>query len=752
MRDLFLLRLYKNKLPQLCLGFACLLFLFVGMIIHIPGVTFSINRLNSLIYDSTLHFFHHGYQEKTRVVIVDIDDISIHKEGRWPWPREKMSTLLLKLKNSGVVVTSFDIILSDSEINYAVGIEQQLQHITNISPTQVVELSGLLKKITQDIDGDTLFANSMHDYDVVLGFLFHHLEDVQNGMLPPPLRDLSGTLLTADSFAAQNFKGYNANLKLFMESAKHGGFVSNLPDDDGVVRQGLLLAGHDNNLYPSFALMTVMRYLLADAVELKFHKNSREKTLYGIEVQGGKFIPTNARGQILIPFWGEAFTLPFYSATDILNDKVDVKELQGAIAIVGSSTTLLSDLHRTPISDSFPGVEMVGNMVAAMLGDEVATRFIWASFHGLAYFSLFGLLLVIIVPFLGAFLRVFCALFLIILILAANSLIFFKLNLFIPSAPLLILIILITITNYLYEFIAEKKQKQYIKQLFGQYVPESYIKELLDSPEKSTMEGKTLDMTVLFSDIRNFTGVSEQLDAVGVKYLLNTVFTPITEIIYNHRGTIDKYVGDMVMAFWGAPIPITGKGHAYHAITASLEIVNELPHINEIMKQNNLPSINMGIGLGTGLMNVGDMGSKFRRAYTVLGDVVNLTSRLEGLTKYYSVNILVNEDTRKNQDDFLWRKIDKVAVKGRAQYLYIYEPMGLLNEMSVNTINEIETYHKALDYYFAQNWELAEELFEYLITQHPDYLLYQLYRRRVANFKLQPPSKDWNGVYTHQEK
>ncbi|MDR3441817.1 MAG: CHASE2 domain-containing protein [Legionella sp.] len=751
MRLQFLSKLYKNKFNQILLSLACVILILLNLVLPIPGVNLFVERLDSFIYDQTLQLFHHEYQEKTRVVIVDIDDMSIYKEGRWPWPRDKLAQLLLKLQKNGVVITSFDVIMSDPEVNYAIGLKERIQNITNMSPTELTELASLLTKAIPAVDNNQIFANAMQSYDVVLGFLFHNLEDVRKGMLPPSLTNSQGQLLKADSYSAQIFRGYNASYKLFMEAAKHGGFASNLPDSDGIVRQGLILAGFENKVYPSLALMTVIRYLLAEHVDLKFHKDINGTNLYGIDVEG-TFIPTNAHGQILIPFWGQPLTLPFYSATDILHDKVSANELQGAIAIIGSSTIMLSDLHRSPVAKSFPGVEMVGNMVAAMLNKQVATKYNWSSIEGIIYFSLFGMLFAFLIPALGVLSRILIALAAIGIILASQISVFTSNNLYIPAATLLTLILLQTILNYLYEFFLERQQKHQIKQLFGQYVPESYIKELLDAPEKSTMEGQTRDMTVLFSDIRSFTSTSEGLDAVGVKHLLNTFFTPITEIIYNHQGTIDKYVGDMVMAFWGAPIPIAGKGHAYQAITATLEIFKALPSINEVMRANNLPNVAIGIGLGTGLMNVGDMGSKFRRAYTVLGDVVNLASRLESLTKYYGVNVLVNDTTRENQDDFLWRTVDKVAVKGRQAALVIYEPLGLLTEMPPEVVQEVEAHHKALEAYFAQHWTVAKRLFEELKERHPNTLLYQLYINRSNAFIAEPPPEDWDGVYIHKEK
>lgn len=208
----------------------------------------------------------------------------------------------------------------------------------------------------------------------------------------------------------------------------------------------------------------------------------------------------------------------------------------------------------------------------------------------------------------------------------------------------------------------------------------------------------------------------------------------------------------MVIAFWGAPIPIENQGHARQAILSALQIFKDLPAINEQLMLNGLPTVALGVGIGTGLMNVGDMGSKFRRAYTVLGDNVNIASRLEGLTKYYNVKILVNDHTRENQDEFLWRSIDRVSVKGRKTAFTIYEPLGLLSEVHAHRIEEVNLYHLGLDLYFAQDWSKAADLFLKLQQEYPDTYLYQLYHARIEQYSKNPPPGDWDGVFVHTEK
>lgn len=746
-----LYRAFSSKKVQIALG---LLSLLLVLVINFSTLTTLIDRLNFFIYDQTLSLPFTPYKEVTKLVIVDIDDESFAKEGRWPWPRNKLAHLISNLQKAGVVVAGADIIMSSPEINYAIGLKNRLidlNQINAIAPQNQPLLKEMLDKIAPEVDNDEELARALKNYDVSLGFLLHNIKNVQLGTLPSPLVTQTGQLLNPNAFNAQYFQGYNASLKLFMEAAGHGGFVTNLPDSDGVIRRGLLLASIDNKVYPSLALSVAMRFLLADHLDLKIQNTLTGKKLYGIEL-AGTFVPTNARGQILIPYWGGPFTLPFVSATEVLNETMDMKSLSGSIAIIGSSALMLSDLHPSPTARVFPGVEMVGNMVAAIVGQQLSTQYDWYSPLGITVIIVFGMLTALMMPFLTIPWLMLTLILLCSAIIAACVAILVFYKLFIPVGVLLVIALLQAMANYSYQFVLEKRQKSQIKQLFGQYVPESYVDVLINTPDLSSMEGQLRELSVLFCDIRSFTTVCEQLSATDVKRLLNNFFSPVTKIIFDNQGTIDKYVGDMVIAFWGAPIPIENNKHARQATLSALSMFKALPVINQQLIENGLPSINIGMGIVTGLMNVGDMGSTFRKAYTVLGDNVNLASRLESLTKYYDVPILVNDITRAEQSDLLWRTIDKVVVKGRKSAVTIYQPLGFLNEISPEIKEEIDAYHKALDYYYAQHWDTCLDLFTTLHAKYPTTYLYTLYLSRIQQHKENPPPKDWDGAFTHTEK
>ncbi|CZG18705.1 TPA: CHASE2 domain-containing protein [Legionella pneumophila] len=733
------------KWTEFFLGLAVTLLVLLTLFFNVPPLNSLISQFEGRVYDQIINFNWHSKPENLKVIIIDIDEKSLEQEGRWPWPRSKIAELLNKLQENGVVTVGFDIVMSEAETNYALGLIEKLSQFSGKMTTDQKQLIATLNSVANQVDNDQTLVNALGKNNAILGFFFHNSEGIRKGSLPTPLRDTDSNPLLASKLSVYQFTNFNGNLAAFTAAATSGGFVTNLPDKDGVVRHALLLANYKNNLYPSLSLAIAMNYLLTDKVNLKKYNNE----LTGIELDGLQ-IPTNRKGQILIPFWGGPGTLNYYSATDILNNQFNPEELAGSIALVGSSITLLSDLHHTPVSQLFPGVEIVGNIVKGLVEQKIPREFDWESLQGKFCLVIFGLLFALVFSSIGIFGKLLIFFITTIVILTNTVILFVFYNNYVPPAFLLTITTLQTFVNFSYSYVIEKRQKRRISELFGQYVPKEYVKELIEHPEHHTMEGLNREMTVLFTDIRNFTTISETLGAGGVKQLLNSFFTPMTKIIFEHRGTIDKYVGDMIVAFWGAPIE--DKEHANHAVLCSLSCFEHLPQINTHLLEHGLPQVNIGVGIATGPMNVGDMGSEFRRAYTVLGDTVNLASRLESLTKFYQVNILVSDKTRSHLDSILWRTVDKVAVKGRKSPLTIYQPLGIVEQASARLLQEQEKYETALAHYYNQDWHVAEIIFNELKNVNPKIYLYQMYLERIAAFKKKRPSPHWDGVYVHRSK
>jgi adenylate cyclase len=323
-------------------------------------------------------------------------------------------------------------------------------------------------------------------------------------------------------------------------------------------------------------------------------------------------------------------------------------------------------------------------------------------------------------------------------------------NLVMPLASLLILIVTIYVVNMAFGYFVESRGKRQITKLFGQYVPPELVDEMAKAPNAFSLKGESREMTVLFSDVRGFTTISEGLVPEQLTELMNAFLTPMTHVIHDQRGTIDKYMGDAIMAFWGAPVKDTL--HAKHALDAAMGMIEALKRLQQDFVVKGWPPINIGIGLNTGVMTVGNMGSQFRMAYTVMGDAVNLGSRLESLTKNYGVQIMISEFTRIQVPEYACRELDVVRVKGKAQPVKIYEPMGLQSLLTPKENELLSQYHQALEAYRRQDWANAEDLFSACVTIEPQRKVYQLYLDRIAYFKQNSPGGDWDGVFNFDTK
>ena len=317
-----------------------------------------------------------------------------------------------------------------------------------------------------------------------------------------------------------------------------------------------------------------------------------------------------------------------------------------------------------------------------------------------------------------------------------------------PVIPVLLLVLALSLLAIARGFYRENIQRRQVKAIFDQYVPPAHIDRLLEDADAGAMAGERKELTVLFADIRDFTRLSENLSANELKQLLNAYLSPVTEQIFRHQGTIDKYVGDMVMAFWGAPLH--DEHHARHALDAAFAILRVTESLSAVFAAKSWPRINIGIGLNSGEMNVGDMGSSFRRAYTVLGDAVNLGSRLEGLTKYYGLNLLVSEFTKAEAPNYLYQVIDKVRVKGKEHAITIYRPFP--PNSAPHIIKQVEAFNRVFSLYQQQAFKQALTGLNEIVRAYDDQILHDLYQKRLKYFLEQPPGESWDGAYTHTNK
>jgi adenylate cyclase len=335
-------------------------------------------------------------------------------------------------------------------------------------------------------------------------------------------------------------------------------------------------------------------------------------------------------------------------------------------------------------------------------------------------------------------------------LVVAVNLAYWESGLVLPLAIPLLMIGALYLLNMAYGFFIEARAKRQITGIFGTYVPKELVEEMAKDPTAYNVKGEARDMTVLFSDVRNFTTISEGLAATELTALMNDYLTQMTVSIQTRRGTIDKYIGDAIMAFWGAPLP--DDNHVENALYAAIEMQKTVKAIGPDYVKRGWPKLEIGVGLNCGVMNVGDMGSSFRRAYTVLGDTVNLAARLEGLTKEYGVGILVGENVVKRVQTVVYRELDRVRVKGKLEPVSIFEPVGMKGEIAEVTLDDLDRFHRAIEKYREQKWDEAEEILTKLRASEPNRKAYKLYLERVTELRAKPPGANWDGVFTFTTK
>lgn len=773
--------LSEDKRLPTYLGIFSLIFV-LWMQLGAPALVNSfIQRLEYLVYDQRLGVMPKAViPAENKIVIVDLDERSLQAEGQYPWNRIKVGQLTEKLRDNGVLVIGFDITFPEPD--------RSIRDLLAPIDLDALDSSFIetLESIEPQIDSDQYFANSMGSgVDVVLAINFNQQSGTSYNELPPSIVNIGDQL--AGRITAVDMAGFTGNIAILQEAARGNGSMNQQPDIDGIVRRMPLIIRHGSDLYPTLSLEMIRVYNFAEGYELLTEPYAGFELVTGIRIGSGAGafeIPTDGLGQVIVPYVGPSslnnnrfFT--YVSATDVLNDTLSEEEkfaLENSLVLVGTSAPGLSDFRPMPLQQAYPGVEVHANMLNALLSSvaridvdsgntSTESAFAGFSLSEEIYFpykpdwevgALFlimmvlGLAMSIVFPFLGAGAIGIISLILITLSVWLNFQLWTNYKLDFSLVLLLLLIVLITSVNMIYGFVSESQTRKKIKDMFDQYVPSPHIDSMLEDPGNYSFEGESKELTVLFSDIRNFTSISEHLSATQLKTLLNDYFTPVTEIIFEHNGTVDKYVGDMVMAFWGAPLD--DELHRSNAVAAALAMLDKVEELKSEFRQHGFPEVNVGIGVNTGMMNVGDMGSSYRRSYTVLGDAVNLGSRLENLTKFYGIRLLVGEETVKGLDGFLLRLIDRVKVQGKDKAVDCFEPLCTIEQADEELIKRVDNYHQALECYHARDWEQAENKFNALLENEPDSLLYKEYLQRIKILRDTPLPENWDGSFSHTDK
>lgn len=618
------------------------------------------DALDRLIYDARVNSQAAAFDE--RVVIVDVDERSLVEEGRWPWPRDQIATLVERIVDRG--------------------------------GASVLGLDTLFAEADRTPGADDALAAMLRDRPVVLGYYFSSDRGgIIAGQLPVPV-------MSAQSFAQSGhqittWNGYGANLPVLQQAAGAAGFFNPMVDHDGVVRALPLLAEFDGQVYESLVVAMLRRHLGGASLAL----TDRTLRLHG--PRGRAELPLSTGVSALVPFAGRdpavaRFAEPtlgfdgaplrparfaYVSAADILADRVDPSVFKDRIVLLGTSAPGLTDLRATPVQSAFPGVEIHATLLSGAL-TPASTPIKWRSHTSLAtaavVVGVLGVALAFILPSIGAVGAVVIGVVVSVGLWLFASTAWARDGMVLPIASGLLLIAVLVGFNLAAGYFVERRARRAVASLFGEYVGPALVERMMRDPRRySVVTSENRELTMLFVDIRGFTQIAENMHPEELREYINDFLTAMTEVVHRYGGTVDKYMGDAVMAFWGAPME--DPQHADHAVAAALSMLEEVRRLNLANELRGLPMLNVGIGINTGEVRVGDLGSRLRRAYTVIGDAVNLASRLEAFTKQFDAPIIVGETTATQARGHSFSPLGREKVPGRVEPVQMFTPVSVVS-------------------------------------------------------------------------
>lgn len=691
-------------------------------------------------------------------VIAAIDEKSVTELGRWPWPRTTIAHLIQNLKDYGVKVIGFDIVFAEPDDNSGLQTIAALTQDVQKMGFADQRLLNLLNSKKAGADTDAVLAKAIEKSKniITLGYFFHtsakEATHLTARKIAAEVENISSSkyslLKTSKNFnEAALIHAYAAvpNLPAISAVAENSGYFNAFPDSDGGIRWSPLVIKYGDSYYASLALSVLTQYLEWPMVTL----NLGEFGVEGIKIDRNQ-IPTNDEGRMLVNYLGPAKTFPHYSVVDILKGRVSPDAFRGKIVLVGATATGIYDLRVTPFSNVYPGVEIHATVIDNILHRNFLKQSWWIKFLDVLCIIFVGLSMGFIMPRLnavrGMLIAIFCIavfIFFIVFLFARHTI---WLNMVYPVLTMLAVYLGITV----YRYMTEEREKKKVRNAFQYYLTASVITEMLKDPTKLKLGGDKKQLTVLFSDIRGFTTISEKLTPEELVHLLNEYLTAMTDIVFKYDGLLDKYMGDAIMAVYGAPLD--QPDHALRACRTALEMMQTLKKLQVKWQAEGKPVLNIGIGLNTGDMVVGNMGSQMRFDYTVMGDSVNLGSRLEGINKEYGTNIIISEFTYAAVREILYcRELDAVRVKGKKLPIKIYELLCEAKEAEAFRpfVGHFET---GLELYKKAFWDEAIAAFQKALTIKPGDAASELFITRCQDLKAIPLSQSWDGVFTMMRK
>jgi adenylate cyclase len=691
-------------------------------------------RLDWKIYDAFLPL--RAAPEPSPVpVIIDLDEASLAAYGQWPWSRYLVADLLFALNDYQVAAIGLDILFSEADRTSPERMRESLQQDKGAR----LSLDGLPRDL---YDFDRLMAEALAQTPSVLAAYAHSDGTIDAALLPPSTsfieRASPDAMLMEDTLQPRQ----NAVLPLsILRDKAPVGFINISPDADGILRKIPLLIRVRDNIYPSLSLRALMLGMETQTLRV----SSGVQGLESIQI-GEQTLPVTPQGEMYIPFIGPNGTYPYISAKDVLRKSVPPEALAGRVVFVGTSVRGLLDIRATPLDPLYPGVEIHAAALDTLLTGNAISVPPWTP-----ALQILGILLSgIIAAFAFGFARPRIYLPVAAALIAAAVMLsrhLFADGLFVSPLYIVVTVALIGASQVFLRFWHEERQKLILRNAFSRYVSPEIVKRITRL-SGNLFAGEERKLSILFTDIRGFTSISEKLSPDQVVKLLNCYFTPMTALVREHSGTMDKFIGDALMAFWNAPLEV--PGHAGHATETALAMQEILLTLNEELLANFGVNIRMGAGVHTGAAYVGNMGSAELVNYTLIGDNVNLASRLEGLCPQYGVGVIVSGETRDGcADMFAFQYLDTIRVKGKSQPVSIYTPMR--HALALTRHEELLAWETASEHYRSGNFAKAAPLLADLCERFPETMLYRIYAER-AQILLATPPADWDGVWIATEK
>ena len=683
------------------------------------------------------------------IVILDIDEKSLGEIGRWPWNRRLMADVVTKLfDRHGIAVLGFDVVFAERDPSSGI---ETLDALAQGDLRQATAFQQAYRELRPKLDNDALFAAAIKGRPVVLGYYFNSRDDaVRANALPEPVLP-KGTFAGRD-VSFYRWQGYTGNLPLYQQNAAGAGHFNPAVDGDGVSRRVPMLLEFEGAYYEPLSLAVLRTYIQLQtgaAAEVRPGYPAGYNTLEWLQV-GPYTIPVDERAAALVPYRGPKGAFEYVSLADVVKDRIAPGALRGRIALVGTTAPGLLDLRATPVDGAFPGVEIHANVIAGMIDGSIRQTPKYALGADIVILALAGIALALVIPLLSAGWATGAAT-LALLFIAGVNVVFWQNGVVLPLAGGVLMVAALYTMNMAYGYFVESRSKRQLAGRFGEYVPPELVDRMARDPGKYGMEPKDAELTILFCDVRDFTSISESLKAAELREYINEYLTTMSAIIRSrHRGTLDKYIGDAIMAFWGAPVE--DPAHARNALLAALDMQKECAALNARFAARGWPVLRIGIGIESGMVRVGDMGSQIRRAYTAMGDAVNVASRLEGRTKYYGVGVLVGEATRRLAKDFMFREVDRIRVKGKDRVVTVFEALGPAAVLAPERQEELRLWAQTLRAYRAAQWDQADVNLINLQRANPQTALYRAFSDIVADKRRNPPPADWDGITAFAEK